>query len=101
METLPQHMNGIINTERMFAWRDRTMNILQQPENVNVKLLDMDVMIREQVIRNSDGSYTIFLNSRITWEAQMLAYRHALGHIINGDFEKESADHIEFVSHYT
>ena len=54
----------------------------------------MDVMIREQVIRNSDGSYTIFLNSRITWEAQLLAYRHALGHIINGDFEKESADHI-------
>lgn len=77
------------------------MNIFQQPENVNVKLLDMDVMIREQVIRNSDGSYTIFLNSRLTWEAQLLAYRHALGHIINRDFEKESADHIEFVAHFT
>ena len=35
-------------------------------ENINIQMIDMDVMIPEQVVQNPDGSYTIFLNARLS-----------------------------------
>ena len=67
--------------------------------NVNTKLINMDVMIPEQIVKNSDDSYTIFLNSRLSHERQREAYKHALNHITNGDFEKFDVDQIEFEAH--
>lgn len=55
----------------------------------------MPTCIEEQVIFNEDGSYSIFINARLNWERQMLAYQHAITHIMNGDFEKTDADEIE------
>lgn len=63
--------------------------------DINTQLIDMDVLISEQIVRNRDDSYTIFLNSRLNHERQMAAYLHAINHIQNGDFEKESATLIE------
>lgn len=57
--------------------------------DIFVRYLDMDVNVSEHVIQNPDGSYTIFINSRLTWERQQEAYKHALGHIKNFDFEKQ------------
>lgn len=68
--------------------------------DINTKLIDMDVLVGEQIIKNNDDSYTILLNSRLSHERQIECYRHALCHINNGDFEKEcSADLIEIISH--
>lgn len=64
-------------------------------EAIGVHFLDMDMGIEEQVICNADGSFTILINSRLNQERQMLAYQHALLHIVNDDFHKKEADSIE------
>lgn len=66
---------------------------------INTILLNMDVLVSEQVVENCDGSYSIFINSRLTHERQMEAYVHALKHINNSDFSKECADEIESATH--
>lgn len=65
------------------------------------KIIDMDVMIPEQVTKNSDGSYTIFLNARLTHEHRLQSYKHALQHIQNGDFDLDEGNvqEIETVAH--
>lgn len=64
-------------------------------EAIGVYFMDMPSHIEEHVIINEDVSYSIFINSRLNWERQMLAYQHALIHIANDDFDKECADSIE------
>lgn len=58
--------------------------------------LDMDSGIEEQVVSNSDGSFTIIINSRLNQERQIAAYQHALLHISNDDLNKKDADSIGF-----
>ena len=67
--------------------------------DVNTFLLDMDVLIPEHVIANSDGSYTVLLNSRLSCERQLEAFSHAMKHIERNDFEKTDADNIELNAH--
>ena len=50
-------------------------------EDINVQLLDMDTKIPEQLIKNNDDTYTIFLNSRLSKDSQIKSYYHALKHI--------------------
>lgn len=64
-------------------------------EAIGVYYMDMPSRVEEQVIFNADGSFSIFLNSRLNFERQMLAYQHALEHIMENDFEKPDADEIE------
>lgn len=66
---------------------------------VHTQLLDMDTMIKEQVVENADGSYTIFLNSRHCFETQMKAYWHAKEHLNQNDFKKHDVDIIEQKAH--
>lgn len=70
--------------------------------DIQVKLIDMDPMIKEQVVLNSDDSYTIFINSRLTYEAQYKSYYHALHHIYNDDLYKDldaDLNQIETLAH--
>ena len=71
------------------------MNNPQLTEAIGVYFLNMDTAIDEEVHLNEDGSFTIFLNSRLSWERQMKAYQHALQHIMRDDFSKRCADDIE------
>ena len=67
---------------------------------VNVVLLDFKTTKeREMVTTNEDGSYTIFINSRLSNASQLKAYQHAMGHIENGDFDKTNVQKIEFDAH--
>lgn len=68
-------------------------------EDIGVHLIDMDTAIHEQVIKNEDGSFSIFLNARLNYEARMKAYKHALFHIANDDFYKDNVDDIEAAAH--
>lgn len=61
-------------------------------EDIFVQVIDMDVMIPEQVVKNQDGSYTIFLNARYSREYNLRSYQHAIEHINNGDFDRECGD---------
>ncbi|MGN1158221.1 MAG: hypothetical protein ACI4TK_18780 [Agathobacter sp.] len=56
--------------------------------------------IREMVVPNEDGSYTIFIESSLSREEQQQAFLHAMRHICNRDFEKTcSANLIEISAH--
>ena len=66
---------------------------------INTVLLDMDTGIYEQVSQNSDGSYTIFLNSRYNDTVLREAYLHAIGHIKRHDWEKTDVQEVEAIAH--
>lgn len=68
-------------------------------DELNVKLLDMDVRIPEHLVKNSDDSYTIFLNARLSYESRLKSYYHALKHIEENDFEKDNVQKIETEAH--
>ena len=55
--------------------------------------------IRECVVANEDGSYTIFIESTLSRMEQIEAYNHAMFHITHNDFEKECATVIEKEAH--
>lgn len=53
---------------------------------ININMLDLPESVSEMVTVNEDGSVSIFLNARHTYEKQCESYQHALDHIKNGDF---------------
>ena len=53
----------------------------------------------EDVTKNEDGSYSIFLDPALSYEMQHEKYEHALRHIQNHDFEKENVQEIEAQAH--
>lgn len=67
--------------------------------DINTQLIDMDVLVGEQVIKNKDDSYTILLNSRLSHERQLECYLHAINHIQGNDFEKRNSNIIELEAH--
>lgn len=68
-------------------------------EEINVQLLDMDTKVPEHLVKNSDDSYTIFLNARLSYESRLKSYYHALRHIQDDDFFREDVQEIEQNSH--
>lgn len=68
-------------------------------EEINVQLLNMDTKIPEHLVKNSDDSYTIFINARLSRESQLKSYYHALRHIKKDDFYKEDVQKIEIDAH--
>ena len=62
---------------------------------LNVHLIDLPVKVKETVSENEDGSYSIFLNSRHTYETQMKSYMHALEHIKENDFSGDNVQDID------
>lgn len=59
----------------------------------------MDTKIPEQLVKNDDDSYTIFLNARLSQESRIKSYIHALRHIEENDFEKANVQDIELNAH--
>lgn len=71
-------------------------------DDVNVVLVDLPCTIKEYVVANKDLTFTVVLNAKHSSETRLQAYKHALSHIDNGDFEKTcSADLIEVYAHDT
>lgn len=68
-------------------------------EEINVQFLNMDTMIPEQLVKNEDDSYTIFLNARLSHDSQLKSYYHALKHINGNDYEKDDIQKIESETH--
>lgn len=69
-------------------------------ENISVHIIDFKgAGVDEQVILNQDGSYTILIDARASYEAQAAAYEHAMSHIRNGDFQKDDVQQIEAEAH--
>lgn len=68
--------------------------------DVNVCVIDFKgIPGKELVTENEDGSYTILINSRLSYEEQLKAYEHGMKHINNDDFRKNDVQKIEAVAH--
>ena len=62
-------------------------------------LIDMPTKVHEAVCPCADG-YTIYLNSKLSYQDRVKAYNHAMKHIENNDFErKEDVQTIEARAH--
>lgn len=67
--------------------------------SISYQVILMDMTVNEVVTENEDGSYTIFINSRLNYEQQMKAYLHAMKHITGNDFQKDDVQSIEYLAH--
>lgn len=67
-------------------------------DNIYVYFVNLPPGINEAVLPCLEG-YTIYIDSRLTWEKRQQVYNHALGHIKNGDFEKCNVQEIEYDAH--
>jgi|LFRM01.1.fsa_nt_gb hypothetical protein len=61
----------------------------------NVHYMDMPCRVRGLTHKNSDGTYTIILNSRLSYEQNLKTYMHELKHIKNNDFDKPDIEDVE------
>ena len=57
-------------------------------ETIQVFFIDLPGSVKAFTIRNSDDSYTIFINAGISHEMQCKAYDHEIEHINNHDFDR-------------
>lgn len=60
---------------------------------------DLPCRIKALTTANQDGTYTIFINSRLNLEQQQCGYIHELEHILLSDYDECNADAIEFKAH--
>ena len=68
---------------------------------IDYNIIMMDKMrVKEAVVTNEDGSYTIFINDHLHPEEKRKATAHALDHIVKEDFEKYDVDEVEFNNHH-
>lgn len=68
--------------------------------DLNIQIIDFKCTSgAEMVTPNEDGSFTILINARLSSDAQHKALLHALGHILNCDFDKEDVQRIEAAAH--
>lgn len=72
---------------------------LNDDYNINVQILDFGNSIPATVTINDDGSFSIFLNARLSYERRLEAYLHEMRHIQNQDFCGDmSVDEMEAVN---
>lgn len=68
-----------------------------------IVLVDLPCSVKGFVRKNEDESFTIVINSRLSYEQQTAIYKHEVAHIMNGDFdytgETKTADEIEKITH--
>ena len=67
--------------------------------DINVILLNDANGVPGSVWHNSDDSYTIFIDARLSTEKQKEVFEHETNHIINDDFEKTDVQQIETEAH--
>ena len=67
--------------------------------SISYQVILMDMAVNEVVTENEDGSYTVFINTRLNYEQQMKAYLQAMKHITGDDFRKDDVQSIEYLAH--
>lgn len=63
---------------------------------VNVQIIDFGNSVPATVTINEDGSFSIFLNARLSYERRLEAYMHELRHIESNDLNsRKTVEEIE------
>lgn len=63
---------------------------LPLPDNCSVRLIDMDTKVSGALAVGEDGFVNIYLNARLSRDAQLRALRHELNHYIRGDLYSDA-----------
>ena len=58
---------------------------------VIIRMIDLPVTVKGLTVKDSEGDYNIYLNSRLSADVQALAFRHEVEHIRNGDFYSDES----------
>lgn len=66
---------------------------------VNLVYESMPNKVKTLVTENSDGGYTIIVNSNISYECILEAVKHEMWHIVSTDFTKNDVNAIEQNAH--
>lgn len=72
---------------------------MMMAHDINVVLIDFPVSGKEMVVPNEDGSYTVLINAKLSYEMRIAAYDHAMKHINSDDFSKTDVQQIEADAH--
>lgn len=72
---------------------------MTKEQDVNVILTNFPAPGNEMVVPNEDGTFTILINAKLSYDGQLKAYQHAINHICNNDFNKEDVQKIEYQAH--
>lgn len=67
-------------------------------DDVYVYCIPLPEGINELVSPGADG-FTVYISDRLDRDHRIKAYRHALRHIKDGDFDKTSAELVELHAH--
>jgi len=73
--------------------------MIHTSKNINTVLLPMAYNVKGCSCANEDGSYTIIINSKISYEQQLEAYCHELRHIARDDYGCDYVDQTERRAH--
>ena len=64
-------------------------------DDVFIYLVRLPDGINEFVSPCADGNYTVYIDSRLSYAQQRIAYDHAIRHIQNGDFDMDCTDSVQ------
>lgn len=67
-------------------------------DNVYTYVVNMPPKVHEFVTPCADG-YTIYIDEKLSHDARLKAYDHAMHHIRDGDFDKDDVQSIETNAH--
>lgn len=67
-------------------------------DDIFVYTIDLPKHI-DEIVTPCIGGYTIYLASRLDEKHRLEAYRHALKHIEDGDFDRDNVQYIEAKAH--
>lgn len=65
----------------------------------NLVLMDLDNEVGECICHNADDSFTVFINTRWSSEAQRHCFEHALDHVRHHDWDFDDVNEIEAKAH--
>ena len=65
--------------------------ILMSMDVVIIRLIDLPHTVKGMTVLDEEGDYNVYLNARLSGEQRVVAFRHELEHIKNGDFYREDS----------
>lgn len=68
-------------------------------DDIFIYVVDLPPGINEMVAPCEDGNFTIYLSAKLSMAGQQRAYKHAIHHILNNDFQKDNVQQIEAEAH--
>lgn len=67
-------------------------------DDIYVYPADLPIGVKEVVAPGLDG-YTVYVNTRYTYETRVGSYLHAVGHIEGNDWDQSDVQSIEEAAH--